>query len=154
MVYIDANGKVTKCAKERGTKRSYEGFPVRVYGPSSFFRRELFADVGGFDTSLKYSMDTDLWCKFRQAGYWFEKLDRYLWGFRIHDDSLTSGDLIGKTPEGMKVEGRLIDERYGLSRSAAKVRRLQLTRILDGSYPKAFFDTLKYRGKNWKEVMR
>ena len=68
MVLIDGEGKVIRCQKDRGSFRAYEGKPIRVFGPSSFFRRELFERVGGFDVNLRYCMDTDLWCRFREAG--------------------------------------------------------------------------------------
>ena len=53
MVIIDKNGKVVQCLNDHGRRRDYDGKPVRVYGPSSFFRRELFEKCGGFDASLR-----------------------------------------------------------------------------------------------------
>ena len=82
MVLIDGEGKVIRCQKDRGSFRAYEGKPIRVFGPSSFFRRELFERIGGFDVNLRYCMDTDLWCRFREAGAWFKKTGSYVWGFR------------------------------------------------------------------------
>ena len=153
LVYIDKDSRILKCAWERGWKWAYEGFPVRTYGPSSFFRRELFEEVGGFDTGCRFSMDTDLWCKFRSRGHWFKKIPDYLWGFRIHDGSLTSGDLMGETPVGMEEEQFMIDARYGLARHGWPLRRLQLTRMLDGSYMKSYFDTLRLRGRLYEDVV-
>lgn len=154
LVYIDKESRILKCAWERGWKFSYEGFPVRVYGPSSFFRRELFERAGGFDTSCRFSMDTDLWCKFRKMGCWHKKISDYCWGFRIHEGSLTSGDLEGHTPEGMEEEQLRLDARYHLTRMGSPLRCLQLIRLLDGSYAKSYFDTKRCRGKSWKDVFR
>jgi glycosyltransferase involved in cell wall biosynthesis len=56
--------------------------------PSSFFRREAFAKVGGVDTSLHYGMDYDLFIKMGRefpCGY----LHEYLSKFRLHDTSKT-----------------------------------------------------------------
>lgn len=147
LMYLDADGKVTKCACERGRRFSYKGFPVRVYGPSSFFRRSLFERAGGLDVSLRYSMDTDLWCRFRQLGAWYRKVPRYLWGFRVHAGSRTSGDLVGETPPAMEREKMLVDARYGVGRNGWPVRRLKLVRLLDGSYLKAWFDTWRLAGR-------
>ncbi len=95
----------------------YRGLPVRVYGPSSFFRRELYECCQksgcGFDTNLHYMMDIDLWERFRKAGFWHHKLARYVWGFRVHGASLTSEDLLGRTPFEMDREYQLLDRRYG-----------------------------------------
>ena len=77
MMVIDEDGRILRCFRDKGRKHDYEGKPVRVYGPSSFFRRELLERVGGFDASLRYCMDTDLWCRFRDAGAWFAKVNRF-----------------------------------------------------------------------------
>ena len=152
MMYLNADGSVMKCARERGWRWAYRGFPVRTYGPSSFFRRDLLGKAGKFDVACRYCMDTDMWCRFRAVGAWHTKINKYMWGFRIHDGSLTSGDLLGRTPDAMKRECELLDERHGLSRSASKIWRLQAIRILDGSYPLAYFDTLRYRAKSWRSA--
>lgn len=154
LIYVDAESRILKCAWERGWKFSYEGFPVRTYGPSSFFRRELFERTGGFDINCRFSMDTDMWCKFRRLGIWHYKIKSYLWGFRVHDGSLTSGDLNGKPPAGMEDEQRLLDARYGLSRTGWPLRRLKLTRLVDGSYAKSYFDTKVFRGRKWQECLK
>lgn len=152
LVYIDREDHILRCARERGTKNSYEGFPVRVYGPSSFFRRELFEAVGGFDLTCRFSMDIDLWCKFRTKGHWYAKVPHYIWGFRIHEGSLTSGDLVGQSPKGMEEEQIMLDERHQTRRRGWPLRRLQLLRLLDGSYLKSWLDTRKFRGQNWKGI--
>ena len=152
LVYIDAEGKVIRCAWDRGCKCTYRNFPVRIFGPSSFFRHSLFESATGFDPRLRYSMDTDMWCRFREAGYWYSKLPGYLWGFRVHEGSLTSGDLVGKTPPPMAVEADEIDRRYGLCRHGWNLTRLRISRMLDGSYLRSFVDTSRYRGKSWRDI--
>lgn len=152
LVYIDKDSRILKCAWERGWKWAYEGFPVRTYGPSSFFRRDLFVKSDGFDTGCRFAMDTELWCKFRKLGYWHKKIPTYLWGFRIHDGSLTSGDLTGHAPDGMAAEQDVIDRRYGLARTGWHKRRLQLVRLIDGSYLKSYLDTKRYCGRLWQKA--
>ena len=61
-VEIDADGRVIRCLWDRGRKAAYKGLPVRVYGPSSFIRRDLWEKLGGLDEQLRICMDTDLWC--------------------------------------------------------------------------------------------
>ena len=168
LVYIDGVGRILKCAVDRGSRRVAGRFPVRVYGPSSFFRRSLFERVGGLDGAFRYSMDTELWCRFRAGARldngrilpgayppaWFVKVPRYLWAFRIHGASTTSSDLHGKTPPAMAAEGAAIDERYRLRRTGFTRWRQQLARLADGSYAKSLRDTLAFRGRPVAEVFR
>ena len=152
MVLIDGEGKVIRCQKDRGSFRAYEGKPIRVFGPSSFFRRELFERVGGLDVNLRYCMDTDLWCRFREAGAWFKKTGSYVWVFREHDGSTTTG---AKKPGEQARQDREVaamHERRGVKMTAAGVRALRLRRILDGSFIKAIFDTIRFKGKKWSEI--
>ncbi|MGE0698654.1 MAG: glycosyltransferase family 2 protein [Hyphomicrobiaceae bacterium] len=57
--------------------------------PSTFYRREAFNAAGGFDESLKYAMDYDLWLKLGRMGDPIQ-VDDYLAAFRYHAGSLTS----------------------------------------------------------------
>ena len=152
MVLIDGEGKVIRCQKDRGSFRAYEGKPIRVFGPASFFRRELFERVGGLDVNLRYCMDTDLWCRFREAGAWFKKTGSYVWGFREHDGSTTTG---AKKPGEQSRQDREVaamHERRGVKMTAGGVRALRLRRLLDGSFIKAIFDTIRFKGKKWSEI--
>ena len=152
MVLIDGEGKVIRCQKDRGSYRAYEGKPIRVFGPASFFRRELFERVGGFDVSLRYCMDTDLWCRFREVGAWFKKTGSYVWGFREHEGSTTAG---AKKPGEQSRQNREVaamHERRGVKMTAGGVRALRLRRIFDGSLIKAVFDTMRFKGKNWSHI--
>ena len=68
-VYIDKNETAIKCV--RGLKWSdmlVKDAPIYVYGPTSIFSKELFQSIGGFDESLHYTMDTDLWMRFHRKG--------------------------------------------------------------------------------------
>ena len=152
MVLIDGEGKVVRCQKDRGCFRAYEGKPIRVFGPSSFFRRELFERVGGFDVSLRYCMDTDLWCRFREAGAWFKKTGTYVWGFREHDGSTTAGAKKPGEQARQDAEVQAMHERRGVKMTAGDVRALRLRRVLDGALIKALFDTIRLKGKNWSEI--
>ena len=152
--YIDESDRVRRCLSERGWKRFYDGLPVRTYGPSSFFRRELLERCGPFDTSLHYCMDTDLWCKFRAAGLWYEKLPRYVWGFRVHEGSKTSGALKGVVPPRMQEEVRLVAERAGVNHWGLRNALIRTVRLLDGSTAKSVLDTIRFRERSWKGMAR
>lgn len=152
MMYLDKAGRVVRCTRERGGERCYKELPVRVFGPSSFFRRELFDRSGPFDKSLHYCMDTDLWCRFRELGYWYGKVPGYHWGFRVHEASKTSGVLQGRMVDRMRDEIVTLNARYRLKPSRLRTLRLRIARLLDGSTLRAILDTFRFRGKNWKDV--
>jgi len=57
--------------------------------PATFVRRELMLRAGGFNTSLKYAMDYDLWLKLAMMGDPVQ-LDEALTVFREHEGSLSS----------------------------------------------------------------
>jgi glycosyltransferase involved in cell wall biosynthesis len=57
--------------------------------PATFVRRELMMQAGGFDTSLKYAMDYDLWLKIARTNPPVQ-LDEALTAFREHEGSLSS----------------------------------------------------------------
>ena len=151
---IDAEGRVLRCLRDRGKKGEYAGRPIRVFGPSSFFRRELFERVGGLDVSLRYCMDTDLWCKFREAGAWFEKLGGYVWGFREHPGSLTTGEKAPGEQARQDREVAAMHSRHGVKMSGTDVWAMRFRRLLDGSFIGAAFDTLRFKGKDWRRLVR
>jgi glycosyltransferase involved in cell wall biosynthesis len=57
--------------------------------PATFVRRDLMQRVGGFDTSLKYAMDYDLWLRIARIADPVQ-LDEPLTAFREHEGSLSS----------------------------------------------------------------
>ena len=147
VVYMDGAGCAKWCAWDRGWKLSYAGLPVQVYGPSSFFRRELFEKSGGFDVSLKYAMDVDLWCKFRKMGYWYKKVPDFVWGFRLHEGSKTSSAQEGRWTPEQAAEQKIINERYGLRHIWMASKVAQLSRLVNGSYVRSWLETRKRKGK-------
>ena len=148
MAVIDEKAHVVQCFRDRGRRCDYLAKPVRVYGPSSFFRRELLDRVGGFDASLRYCMDTDLWCRFRDAGYWFSKANRYIFGFRRHAGSTTMGEKPPGEQSRQDAEVASMHVRRNVVMSAWDTRMSQFHRLVDGSYALGLFDTIRYRGKN------
>ena len=153
MMYIDAEGIVIDCRWDRGWKCAFTGMPVQVYGPSSFFRREIFEECGGFDTSLRVCMDVDLWMKFRERGYWFKRLPQYVWGFRRHDGSLTkSGVKSFEEQTRQDAENLRVLARYGAEVTRWRLLRARIVRFVNGSYLKGFADTVRLRGRRWDRL--
>ena len=150
-VEIDAEGRVLRCLWDRGRKAAYKGLPVRVYGPSSFVRRDLWEKAGELDEQLRVCMDTDLWCKLRANGCWFKKVSDYLWGFRIHDGSTTrSATRSAEVLASQRREVEMVHARYGVSDSRMRNLWLRLNRLVDGGYLKSWWDTRRLGGKQFE----
>jgi len=147
LVYVDEQDRVLWCARDgQWRDRLYRHAPVRVYGPTSIFRRDLFERVGGFDVSLHYVMDTDLWLRFKAAGARFHRLGHYCWAFRVHGASKTSGDLAGRTDPRMAEEQRRMYAKNGLAVTRAGLLMQRGWRLLNGCYVRAWLDTRRYCG--------
>ena len=147
MMIIDKDDRVMRCLRDGGWHDVlYRHAPVQVYGPSSVFHRSLFESVGGFDSSLQYAMDTDLWLRFQHEGARYVRLNRYLWGFRYHSGSKTNGG--GATTEDIQsAERRRIYQKNGLTVKGWNLLLNRLLRLLNGAYLLAACDTIRFRGK-------
>jgi hypothetical protein len=97
-------------------------------------------------------MDTDLWCRFREAGAWFKKTGSYVWGFREHEGSTTAGMKKPGEQARQDAEVRAMHKRRGVKITRGDVLSLRMRRIFDGSFVKAIFDTMRFKGKNWSHV--
>lgn len=70
--------------------------------PATFVRREFIQRAGGFDTSLKYAMDYDLWLKLGELGEPIQ-LDEPLAAFREHHGSLSTREALPALEEDFRV---------------------------------------------------
>ena len=131
--------------------------PSVVFGPSSFFSRKAFERVGGFDVNLKYGMDTDLWSKLLNAGYYQVRVNRFCWAFRWHSQSKTFGT------ETSSVRAEKVHEAaYLMNQNAFRYKR-SLTniyyliwiawRLFDGSLIMKYIMRYRYVGKNVAAIM-
>ncbi len=145
---IDESSKVLKCSVGNGWHDwLYRHAVPHVYGPSSFFRRELLERVGGFDASLHVCMDWDLWIRFMRAGARFRRIDGYLWAFRHWGGSKT------KRPHDAEEGGRqwaevvemLRKNDFSLTRGGMLLARLW--RFLNGNYMSEWIDGIRFRGR-------
>ena len=145
---IDDAGKVLKCSVGNGWHDwLYRHAVPHVYGPSSFFRRELLERVGGLDVSLKYCMDWDLWIKFMRAGAKFERIGDYLWAQRQWSGSKTQRKLSKEEFDVQQVEIHAMLERSGVDVTSGGVWLNRVWRMLNGNYAKECCDTFRMKGK-------
>ncbi|MDO4780719.1 MAG: glycosyltransferase family 2 protein [Bacteroides sp.] len=60
-------------------------------GPSAFMRKSKLEEIGFLREDFHYAMDTELWHRYLSLDIFFVRIDRYCWGFRIHEEGKTSG---------------------------------------------------------------
>ena len=117
--------------------------PITVFGPTTFFDRELYHKLGGMDVRLHYMMDTDLWLRFIKHGVKLKRLNHCCWAFRMHDGSKTAEfaeHSLGSSEKAlMRKETRYVYDKTSYKTSRA-VRYLQLAwRLLDGSLIRSMY---------------
>lgn len=91
--WLDPQMRIINCGRGRPFSeiRYLEG-NVSVWGPSSFFTKNLLNVVGGFDERFHFSMDSDLWLRFAcKAHARYRPFCDYAWGLRLHPDAKMSG---------------------------------------------------------------
>ena len=119
------------------------GQPVSVYGPATFFTKELFNRVGGMKLYQNFMMDTDLWMRFIVAGVKQRRINAFFWAFRMHEDSKTAefGDhkLTPEQRARFEEERKRAYEETGYRANKINHRMIQLWRIFDGSFLKGLF---------------
>ena len=145
--YLNPEGRVRWCVWDSGWRCAYWGLPVQVYGPSAFFRREVWTQMGGFDENLHYAMDVDLWCRMRKAGLWYVKVPRLIWGFRLHEGSKTCAAQEHKVSVPVSREMKEICARYGIKYRVLAYFWAHLVRFVNGDYLRAAWLSLRLKIK-------
>lgn len=152
-VYLNADGGVMRCCRSG----SFENFAVKrgllnVFGPSTFFSKKLYEELGGIDESCHYCMDTEYWWRIVASGRKFERIGTYFWGLRLHSDAKTANVLLkGEYPSDMRREAQKIAAKY-YPEVTPKVKRrtaylVRVWRVVNLAYVRAAFDTLRMKGK-------
>ena len=77
-----------------------------VYGPTAFWRHDLYIKLGGIDERMHYAMDTEYWARFTMAGVRQTRLRCFCWAFRDHEESKTSGEQSSEVAEKRSNETR------------------------------------------------
>ena len=149
-VYIDEQG-IIKDVRTDAKWRSWFGGKMSVWtgGPSAFFSRSLWERLGGFDTSLKYVMDIDLWTRWAREGVRFVSLNDYVWGFRLHDGSKTGS---GGNRAAQLEEWSQVDAKYGVASTGFWRNVTRTASVLGGSWLKRKIDSARYSGLRWDEI--
>jgi glycosyltransferase involved in cell wall biosynthesis len=86
-------------AEDRKLRTAYsEPFSLKMFAygacvlvqPSTFFRREVFERVQGFNVENKATWDGELWVDMALSGARFALADKVWSGYRLHSQSITS----------------------------------------------------------------
>ena len=150
---IDDVGKVVGCSVGNGWHSwLYRHAVPHVYGPSSFFRRDLYERVGGCDVSLNYCMDWDLWIKFMQNGAKFFRINDYIWAQRQWVGSKTQRAKSKCESEKQWAEIAHMLDRNGIESTLTGTMLARIWRLLNGNIPRQFIDEMRFCGKHYSEV--
>lgn len=120
---------------------------------TTVFHKSLFDESKGFDESLYWAMDYDLWIQFFKLGDKYYNLHEYIYAFRINEKSKTLSDGINTK----RSEERIRQTAYLLkkNRMVVKMGYLPLWRLLKCFLVgfQRLWDNYKWRGRDlrwWK----
>ena len=147
-VRIDEDGRIISCVRGNGWHDwLYHHAVPHVYGPSAFFRRDLFERVGGFDASLDVCMDWDLWIRFMRVGARFRRIGGYCWGLRHWTQSKTQRTLDVRSAQRHADEVSRMLAKNELVPTVMGTLTNRVWRLLDGALVGSWMDTLRLRGR-------
>ena len=160
VMWLNKNLQVIKCGKGRSFSRARaECGVVSVWGPSSFFSRELYEHAGRVDERFFYKMDTDLWRRFYyKCGAIYLPFVDYAWGLRLHEEAKMSAHNFAESgqqnrdhPKWKKIaqEEAWMEECYKPRTKMTFLRKLLSTEIRKSIAGR--IDTFLYKGKFYKE---
>jgi hypothetical protein len=93
-------------------------------------------------------MDGDLWYKFYISGEKFIRINHFLWGFRIHEDSKTSHAYKELPNQEFSKERALVLSRYNRRIYKCYQYLLFIYKLFSGIFLKSFYYSLKFKGKD------
>ena len=151
-VQIDEEDRVVGCSVGPGWHDFlFRHIVPHVYGPSSFFRRELLDRVGGLDVALHVCMDWDLWIRFMQAGAKFSRIDDYLWTLRQWQGSKTQRPHEADESRRQWGEVKRMLAKNGFKVTSRGLLMLRLWRTLNGNYIRQLLDKRRLCGRKAAE---
>lgn len=151
-IFFSEDGTIQKCARGPAWNDFLmKNAPIYIYGPTAIFHKSLFELVNGFDEGLHYTMDTDLWMRFKNMGIRFKRINHYFWGFRIHEESKTSHAFFNEPNTNFSNEAKLIYKKNGVAYTKLCILLQYIYKIISGSYLLSYLDTTSYKGKNIRD---
>ena len=160
VMWLNKNLQVIKCGRGRAfSKARAECGVVSVWGPSSFFSRELYERAGRVDERFFYKMDTDLWRRFYyKCGATYLPFIDYAWGLRLHEEAKMSAHNFAQSgqqdknhPKWKKIaqEEAWMEEYYKPRTKMTFLRKLSSAEIRKSFMGR--IDSIRYKNKFYKE---
>ncbi len=161
IIMTDAEKNIIRCRLgERGSNILSTFGILNVYGPSTFFSLDLFHKVGGMKKELHYTMDTDLWWRFKQDGVKLYRLNEYVYIYRLHEDSKTARYIVKNEPRNKEQtnENKRLCKKY--MKCNQKVLKyvgksfLIIFRLFSTNYIKSVIYSLRYQGQTVNALLK
>lgn len=161
--WLNPELKIMKCFRARPLSRlRCDHGEVGVWGPSSFFDRQMYQDVGGCDIRFVYGMDIDLWSKFYfVAKQRYRVCTPYAWGLRLHPDAKMSAHNFaesGQSDPNHPKWRQIRQEREWLREYVPVVRSLRKwQRLVSMNLPysiRSRLETLRLGGRHYLEAFK
>lgn len=129
-----------------------------VFGPTTFWKRSVYNEVGPIDESMHYAMDTEYWARFTVAGVRQTRLNYFCWAFRNHEESKTVG-VQSEVVQAKRARETLYWQNklcYDFKRSLSNIwyDYWCLWRVIDGSWIKRALLKRRYEGKPLAKLLQ
>lgn len=129
--FVDASGKYLKSIQvSRLTPKLYVYGAITIFQQGTFFKREYFNRVNGFNVNNKTCWDGELFVDMAMAGARFDTIVDNVALFRLHDESISGSGRLGteyakdKNRIFEKVMGRRVSKNDHYMMLAAKLIKL------------------------------
>ncbi|MBE0427874.1 MAG: glycosyltransferase [Nitrospirae bacterium] len=157
VIYINENDFIVRCVRVPSMRWFFYRRSVGYFtAPAVFFKKELYEKVGGLDINLHYSMDIDLWHKFRLAVAKIYHIKEYLGAFRVHSSSKTGPRMTGAKKYFEHPETTLIRKRFipHVSKVTVTLFRFfyKVWQVVNLNYLRGKFNLQRWKGKQWQEI--
>jgi len=150
-IFFSKDGRIIRCARGPDWKNFLvKNASINIYGPTSIFHNTLFKSSGGFDENLHYTMDADLWMRFKNEGFCYKRINKYFWGFRIHVESKTSHAFSSNPNNIFKKELSFIIEKNKVKYTKLGVIMQSIYKIINGNYILSLADTIHMKNRSIK----
>lgn len=122
-----------------------------IYGPTVFWRKSLYDELGPIDESLHYTMDVEYWARLQMHGCIQVRINHYCWGFRMHTSSKTAE--FGDHRRDPQVRNKMeLENAYILKKHRNYIQKKwrilgYIMRLFDGSAIRMIYNNLYYRNR-------
>ena len=126
-----------------------------VNQPAMFWKRDILDKVGYLKEEFHTEMDKELLIRIFEQNYRIGHLPQLLAGFRIHSQSKSGGKDSQVWKWFLQDQAKLHElytDSYGQKPTLLNKAIYRLEKLLKGIYLKKWFFTLKWRGKNIREL--